>query len=401
MPVAQPGRWVKSEAKSLLGGKKPRTRSAGATAGDTENADDLNPHPRGDATRESDGSSRNASYVTGWRALLMGCVIGALAMVAGLWSFPVVAEAFVPSSEANVAGQRAKSAAVGPNNVATQQSVPTQGEEQPRTAKTASQQSFLEIVRAHHVKRSASARAESEKAATLGVDIGDGKAKSHHGGERKKESQNRGGRKKEKESRAPRRAGDGEGRGAPKHHHSTQIKTFQLPTLGDASGEVWRSGWPELRTRPESGVTEEASLEARVTEEVVLHPNQNQRKANRPSARLGAEATAAAAAIGLASGKQVGEARMRDVRAAARSALDAADGVTAKQERRDVRSYASATQKLAAAQSVDPAGDARSASREAATAARERLRGDTRVPLYDALSKHTKDPSLAMVAKVR
>ena len=129
MPVAQPGRWVKSEAKSLLGGKKPRTRSAGATAGDTQNADDLNPHPRGDATRESDGSSRNASYVTGWRALLMGCVIGALAMVAGLWSFPVVAEAFVPSSEANVAGQRAKSAAVGPNNVATQQSVPTQGEE--------------------------------------------------------------------------------------------------------------------------------------------------------------------------------------------------------------------------------------------------------------------------------
>ena len=117
--------------------------------------------------------------------------------------------------------------------------------------------------------------------------------------------------------------------------------------------------------------------------------------------RLGAEATAAAAAIGLASGKQVGEARVRDVRAAARSALDAADGVTAKQERRDVRSYASATQKLAAAQSVDPAGDARSASREAATAARERLRGDTRVSLYDALSKHTKDPSLAMLAKVR
>ena len=75
-----------------------------------------------------------------------------------------------------------------------------------------------------------------------------------------------------------------------------------------------------------------------------------------PIARLGAEATAAAAARGEATGREVGEAMVADIAAAAERALD--DGGSSRRRREDARRETTDAARRVASVAVDPAGEA-------------------------------------------
>lgn len=324
----------------------PRTAVPGERAGATESGRAV----RAPESKPVDGSSSRGSYPLAWRApLLMGCVIGALSVIAVMWTFPTVAAAIVPNSVPEVAAQQHATQTHFPDPqvqrplFARKQNTPTQGTPQPEGDET----SFLEIVRAHHAKRANTADVESDEKAELGVDVRIGKS-LHHG---KKNANGK------HASSSPRRAGNHES----DSKNSKEIKMFRLPELGGSVTGVWRSGLeqgmrPEVENWPEDG------------EHQIEYKKQNAHP--KPVARLGAEATATLASIGEATGKQVGEALVSDLFDSASNAL-AMDGESEKQERRDVFSDVLVTQKRAESQSVDPAGDLVKKSREAQRVARE------------------------------
>jgi hypothetical protein len=76
----------------------------------------------------------------------------------------------------------------------------------------------------------------------------------------------------------------------------------------------------------------------------------------KPVARLGAEATAAAAARGEATGREVGEAMVADIAAAADRALD--DGGSSRRRGEDARRETADARRRVASVAVDPAGEA-------------------------------------------
>ena len=97
MPVAAPGRWVKGEAKSLLGGTRPRTPAPGESPRVAENAGTKVAEYRSTPpVARHDGDRRGSPWFS-WRAIAVGCVLGALAVLAVLRAFPSVAAAVVPT----------------------------------------------------------------------------------------------------------------------------------------------------------------------------------------------------------------------------------------------------------------------------------------------------------------
>ena len=106
MPVAAPGRWVKGEAKSLLGGTRPRTPAPGESPRVAENAGTKVAEYRSTPpVARHDGDRRGSPWFS-WRAIAVGCVLGALAVLAVLRAFPSVAAAVVPTPGPAVAAPR-------------------------------------------------------------------------------------------------------------------------------------------------------------------------------------------------------------------------------------------------------------------------------------------------------
>jgi hypothetical protein len=153
------------------------------------------------------------------------------------------------------------------------------------------------------------------------------------------------------------------------------LRTYVSAALGDAAasdddgsffasaressaGGAWRSGL-ERNARPAFGDAAKGA------------------PASRPAASLGAVAAAEAAARGEASGADVGDALVGDVRDSAASALrfEAGLGRQARETRRDVEGEAFLAQRRAEAQSVDPAGDALARAREGVARMREEREG--------------------------
>ena len=144
MPVAAPGRWVKGEAKSLLGGTRPRTPAPGESPRVAENAGTKVAEYRSTPpVARHDGDRRGSPWFS-WRAIAVGCVLGALAVLAVLRAFPSVAAAVVPTPGPAVAAPRE----AGPSaSLAVEPS--------------AKAESFADIVRAHHAKHLEDAKASS------------------------------------------------------------------------------------------------------------------------------------------------------------------------------------------------------------------------------------------------
>lgn len=421
MPVAAPGRWVKGEAKSLLGGTRPRTPAPGESPRVAENAGTkVAEHRSTPPVARHDGDRRGSPWFS-WRAIAVGCVLGALAVLAVLRAFPSVAAAVVPTPGPAVAAPRE----AGPSaSLAVEPS--------------AKAESFADIVRAHHAKHLEGAKASSgrrrassdsklgthadadERSVGLGrvedletelreptVGREDSAARRHRR-RRVRDANARETKRASSESRdsahhgrhganaAPRRAASVGSRSRAKRHEEssrarekktsaretsaeprsrTRLRTYVSAALGDAAasdddgsffasaressaGGAWRSGL-ERNARPAFGDAAKGA------------------PASRPAASLGAVATAEAAARGEASGADVGDALVGDVRDSAASALrfEAGLGRQARETRRDVEGEAFLAQRRAEAQSVDPAGDALARAREGVARMREEREG--------------------------
>ena len=418
MPVAAPGRWVKGEAKSLLGGTRPRTPAPGESPRVAENAGTKVAEYRSTPpVARHDGDRRGSPWFS-WRAIAVGCVLGALAVLAVLRAFPSVAAAVVPTPGPAVAAPRE----AGPSaSLAVEPS--------------AKAESFADIVRAHHAKHLEDAKASSgrrrassdsklgthadadERSVGLGrvedletelreptVGREDSAARRHRR-RRVRDANARETKRASSESRdethhgrhgasaAPRRAASVGSRSRAKRHEEssrarekktsaressaeprsrTRLRTYVSAALGDAAasdddgsffasaressaGGAWRSGL-ERNARPALETAKGAPGKA-------------------GSARRGRRRGGGA----QASGADVGDALVGDVRDSAASALrfEAGLGRQARETRRDVEGEAFLAQRRAEAQSVDPAGDALARAREGVARMREEREGIT------------------------
>ena len=143
MPVAAPGRWVKGEAKSLLGGTRPRTPAPGESARPAENAKGAEYRSTPPIARH-EGDRRGSPWFS-WRAIAVGCVLGALVVLAVFRAFPSVAAAVVPTPGSAVSASWQTSQAEPSSSRAAEPSA--------KPAKPRTTESFADIVRAHHAKR--------------------------------------------------------------------------------------------------------------------------------------------------------------------------------------------------------------------------------------------------------
>ena len=393
MPVAAPGRWVKGEAKSLLGGTRPRTPAPGESARPAENAKGAEYRSTPPIARH-EGDRRGSPWFS-WRAIAVGCVLGALVVLAVFRAFPSVAAAVVPTPGSAVSASWQTSQAEPSSSRAAEPSA--------KPAKPRTTESFADIVRAHHAKRlgdleasSGRLRASSDSKpgaradadAPLGLrkvsaETGgppredDSRAGEHHHHRVRREraakrpSSASDTQRLHEQNAAPRRAAAVE----PKRHAARRetrpsskphSKKYRSAALGDAeqseaaasAGGAWRSGL-ERNARPAFGDAAKGA------------------PASRPAASLGAVAAAEAAARGEASGADVGDALVGDVQDSAASALrfEAGLGRQARETRRDVEGEAFLAQRRAEAQSVDPAGDALAHAREGVAQMREEHEG--------------------------
>lgn len=389
MPVAAPGRWVKGEAKSLLGGTRPRTPAPGESARAPENAKGA--EYRSTPIARHEGARRGSPWFS-WRAIALGCVLGALAVLAVLRAFPSVAAAVVPAPEPAVAAPRQSGRAEPSSSRALEPS-----------AKPASRatESFADIVRAHHAKHLEDARTSSERlrgssGSKLGTradadetpGLGKKKVEDAEVGERRRRRRRveREGALRDEErddisSRiaAPRRAAAEE---TPKRHatekpdaptrvvskHSRSRTHMSFAKLGDAAPDAEHSAAKASALESSAGGAWRSGLARDARPAFVTPP-----LSSKPEARLGAVATAEAASRGEASAADVGDALVDDVRDSAASALrfEAGLGREARETRRDVEGEAFLAQRRAEAQSVDPAGDALAQAREGVARMRE------------------------------
>lgn len=425
MPVAAPGRWVKGEAKSLLGGTRPRTPAPGESARVAENAGTKDAEYRSTPpVARHDGDRRGSPWFS-WRAIAVGCVLGALAVLAVLRAFPSVAAAVVPTPGPAVAAPRE----AGPSAALA-------------VEPSAKAESFADIVRAHHAKHLEDAKASSgrRRAASdskLGThaetderpvglpgrveDLETELREPTVGGEdsaarrrrRRRVTRNADAREtkriSENESRddarhgtsaAPRRAASvgSRERSRTKRHESSQssrarekktnaressaeprspsarLETYVSAALGDAAVSVDDGSGSFFASARESsaGGAWRSGLARDARPAFVTPP-----LSSKPEARLGAVATAEAASRGEASAADVGDALVDDVRDSAASALrfEAGLGRQARETRRDVEGEAFLAQRRAEAQSVDPAGDALARAREGVAQMREEREG--------------------------
>ena len=386
MPVAAPGRWVKGEAKSLLGGTRPRTPAPGESARPAENAKGAEYRSTPPIARH-EGDRRGSPWFS-WRAIAVGCVLGALVVLAVFRAFPSVAAAVVPTPGSAVSASWQTSQAEPSSSRAAEPSA--------KPAKPRTTESFADIVRAHHAKRLGDLEASSGRLrassdwkpgaradadAPLGLrkvsaETGgppredDSRAGEHHHHRVRREraakrpSSASDTQRLHEQNAAPRRAAAVE----PKRHAARRetrpsskphSKKYRSAALGDAeqseaaasAGGAWRSGLAK-DARPAFMTTVPTA---------------------KPAALLGAVATAEAASRGEASGADVGDALVDDVRNSAASALrfEARLGREARETRRDVEGEAFLAQRRAEAQSVDPAGDALAQAREGVARMRE------------------------------
>lgn len=436
MPVAAPGRWVKGEAKSLLGGTRPRTPAPGESARVAENAGTKDAEYRSTPpVARHDGDRRGSPWFS-WRAIAVGCVLGALAVLAVLRAFPSVAAAVVPAPEPAVAAPRQSGRAEPSSSRALEPS-----------AKPASRatESFADIVRAHHAKHLEDAKASSgrRRAASdskLGThaetderpvglpgrveDLETELREPTVGGEdsaarrrrRRRVTRNADAREtkriSENESRddarhgtsaAPRRAASvgSRERSRTKRHESSQssrarekktnaressaeprspsarLETYVSAALGDAavSDDDGSGSFFASARESSAGGAWRSGLERNARP--AFGDAAKGAPASRPAASLGAVAAAEAAARGEASGADVGDALVGDVQDSAASALrfEAGLGRQARETRRDVEGEAFLAQRRAEAQSVDPAGDALARAREGVAQMREEREG--------------------------
>ena len=390
MPVAAPGRWVKGEAKSLLGGTRPRTPAPGESARPAENAKGAEYRSTPPIARH-EGDRRGSPWFS-WRAIAVGCVLGALVVLAVFRAFPSVAAAVVPTPGSAVSASWQTSQAEPSSSRAAEPSA--------KPAKPRTTESFADIVRAHHAKRlgdleasSGRLRASSDSKpgaradadAPLGLrkvsaETGgppredDSRAGEHHHHRVRREraakrpSSASDTQRLHEQNAAPRRAAAVE----PKRHAARRetrpsskphSKKYRSAALGDAeqseaaasAGGAWRSGLAK-DARPAFMTTVPTA---------------------KPAALLGAVATAEAASRGEASGADVGDALVDDVQHSAASALrfEAGLGREARETRRVVEGEAFLAQRRAEAQSVDPAGDALARAREGVVRGREAREG--------------------------
>lgn len=384
MPVAAPGRWVKGEAKSLLGGTRPRTPAPGESARVAENAGTKDAEYRSTPpVARHDGDRRGSPWFS-WRAIALGCVLGALAVLAVLRAFPSVAAAVVPTPGPAVAAPRE----AGPSAALA-------------VEPSAKAESFADIVRAHHAKHLEDARTSSERlrgssGSKLGTradadetpGLGKKKVEDAEVGERRRRRRRveREGALRDEErddtsSRiaAPRRAAAEE---TPKRHatekpdaptrvvskHSRSRTHMSFAKLGDAAPDAEHSAAKASALESSAGGAWRSGLARDARPAFVTPP-----LSSKPEARLGAVATAEAASRGEASAADVGDALVDDVRDSAASALrfEAGLGREARETRRDVEGEAFLAQRRAEAQSVDPAGDALAQAREGVARMRE------------------------------
>ena len=429
MPVAAPGRWVKGEAKSLLGGTRPRTPAPGESARVAENAGTKDAEYRSTPpVARHDGDRRGSPWFS-WRAIALGCVLGALAVLAVLRAFPSVAAAVVPTPGPAVAAPRE----AGPSaSLAVEPS--------------AKAESFADIVRAHHAKHLEDAKASSgrRRAASdskLGThaetderpvglpgrveDLETELREPTVGGEdsaarrrrRRRVTQNADAREtkriSENESRddarhgtsaAPRRAAsvgshersrtkrresshessrarekktNARESSAEPRSPSARLETYVSAALGDAavSDDDGSGSFFASARESSAGGAWRSGLERNARP--AFGDAAKGAPASRPAASLGAVAAAEAAARGEASGADVGDALVGDVQDSAASALrfEAGLGRQARETRRDVEGEAFLAQRRAEAQSVDPAGDALAHAREGVAQMREEHEG--------------------------
>ena len=388
MPVAAPGRWVKGEAKSLLGGTRPRTPAPGESARAPENAKGAEYRSTPIARHEGD---RRGSPWFSWRAIALGCVLGALAVLAVLRAFPSVAAAVVPAPEPAVAAPRRTGRE------------PSSSRALEPSAKPASRAtgSFADIVRAHHAKHLEDARTSSERlprssGSKLGTradadetpGLGEKKTENAKDDERRRRR-----RRVEREgaftnedrddassqTAAPRRAAAVEPKRLITHtterrdaatrvvSKRSRSRTHRVAMLGDAAPDAEHSAAASVLESSAGGAWRSGLARDARPAFVTPTPSSN------PEARLGAVATAEAASRGEASAADVGDALVDDVRDSAASALrfEARLGREARETRRDVEGEAFLAQRRAEAQSVDPAGDALAQAREGVARMRE------------------------------
>ena len=303
MPVARPGRWVKGESKSLLA--RLRTPAPGETARDTVNGEVAVDEP---TIAQHDGD-RRASWFS-WRALVVGCVLGAFSVLAVLRSFPSVAAAIVPTPEPTFAASQKSSEPTRSRET----SVAQDGSEHPATP-AGDTASFANIVRAHHAKHAAASRDSSK----LGRETDDDVASVSRGPRETKKS--------------PRRAGmDAPGERSEKPRGSKHVKIFRLPSLGDEAPSV-DGVWREAGGRGARRTS--ADFEAVRTGNAVAGSKElSDARNDPPVARSGAVAAAEAASRGDVTRNSVDDAAMEDARASTATALD---GAYQKSVRRDVR----------------------------------------------------------------
>ena len=389
MPVAAPGRWVKGESKSLLGGTRPRTPAPGESARAPENAKGAEYRSTPIARHEGD---RRGSPWFSWRAIALGCVLGALAVLAVLRAFPSVAAAVVPAPEPAVAAPRR-----------TGRAEPSSSRALEPSAKPASRatESFADIVRAHHAKHLEDARTSSERLPrSSGSKLGTRADADETPGLGEKKTENakddvrrRRRRRVEREgaftdeehadtssrTAAPRRAAAVEPKRLITHtterrdaatrvvSKRSRSRTHRVAMLGDAAPDAEHSAAASVLESSAGGAWRSGLARDARPAFVTPTPSSN------PEARLGAVATAEAASRGEASAADVGDALVDDVRDSAASALrfEAGLGREARETRRDVEGEAFLAQRRAEAQSVDPAGDALAQAREGVARMRE------------------------------
>ena len=384
MPVAAPGRWVKGEAKSLLGGTRPRTPAPGESPRVAENAGTKVAEYRSTPpVARHDGDRRGSPWFS-WRAIAVGCVLGALAVLAVLRAFPSVAAAVVPTPGPAVAAPRE----AGPSaSLAVEPS--------------AKAESFADIVRAHHAKHLEDARTSSERLPrSSGSKVGTRADADETPGLGEKKTENakddvrrRRRRRVEREgaftdeehadtssrTAAPRRAAAVEPKRLITHtterrdaatrvvSKRSRSRTHRVAMLGDAAPDAEHSATASVLESSAGGAWRSGLARDARPAFVTPTPSSN------PEARLGAVATAEAASRGEASAADVGDALVDDVRDSAASALrfEAGLGREARETRRDVEGEAFLAQRRAEAQSVDPAGDALAQAREGVARMRE------------------------------
>ena len=390
MPVAAPGRWVKGEAKSLLGGTRPRTPAPGESALAAENAKGAE-YRSTPPTARHDGDRRGSPWFS-WRATAVGCVLGALAVLAVFRAFPSVAAAVVPTPESVVAAPWETSQAEPSSSRAVEPST------KPASRTT---ESFADIVRAHHAKRLEDSKVPPGRRRASS----DSKMGAHADGP----DASLGVRKVSAETVEPPREEDSR----QQQHHHHRVRRERATTLASSASDTHQRR--ETHSNPRRAVAVEPKRHATRRE---THPNAKPRSKKyrsaalgdaelneaaasadgvwrsglgigagptfatsapsaKPAALLGAVATAEAASRGEASGADVGDALVDDVQHSAASALrfEAGLGREARETRRVVEGEAFLAQRRAEAQSVDPAGDALARAREGVVRGREAREG--------------------------